>query len=221
MSPITITFSTPTVPGFQWIDSFENLEDEAIEEILLHCRYATVAFEAELLHRHKPIVDLAFDDYCDLIGEQANKIRTSELTATNIKSLCDELDSFLSKDKREHHTLKPAQQYLEFISRVLGRSYALLIFCALGKTVQRLSQVQRAKLMKHMSTHRKVLFCDALEGEALHTRQQRMHLPLYINISTRLNLRQFATSSSASKTPRHPLLVAICRSEVLVLGIIW
>lgn len=161
MSPITITFSTSTVPGFEWIDSFKDLEDKAIEEILVYCRIATAAFEDELSHRRIPKADLAFENYCDMIRNQADIIRTTGLNATHHKSLNYELPPFLSHESK-HHTLEAAKQFLWFVSRVLDRSYSLLIFCALRKTIARLSQVQRAKLIKHMNQDRDLLFCQEL-----------------------------------------------------------
>ena len=166
MSAITITFSTSTVPSFKWIDSFKGLEDKAIEEILVHCRHASAAFEDELSHRRNPKADLAFDDYCGMIRNQADIIRTSGLSDTHYKSLHHELPIFLS-DESKHHTLDTAKKFLWFVSRVLDRSYSLLIFCALKKTVARLSQAQRAKLIKHINQHRDLLYCPELASTNL------------------------------------------------------
>ena len=54
MSPIDITFATPTYPEFSWLDSFKLLKGEEIEKLILVLRGILAAFSAELNDRHTP-----------------------------------------------------------------------------------------------------------------------------------------------------------------------
>ncbi len=80
MSPISITFGTPTNPSFQWYESFKDLADEELEEIVVHCRSATAAFFTELTDRRKPWKNQTLEDYHDMLLENANRINTRSLT---------------------------------------------------------------------------------------------------------------------------------------------
>jgi hypothetical protein len=57
MSPISITFSTPTNPRFQWFDSLKDLIDEELDEIAIYYRSATAAIFTELSDRRNPWKD--------------------------------------------------------------------------------------------------------------------------------------------------------------------
>ena len=191
MSPISITFSTPTVSSCGWIDSFEEFEDEEIEEIILQCRSATAAFEAALSNRRNPSKDIALEGHYDALLENANDINRSGLTEDHEGRLKD-VHSFLidseGNAQTEHHAAKAARQYLWLVSRVTGWSYALLMLCTFGKNkVQRLSEDHRVNLIKHINEHRHSLFCPRLEDKAIKCSldQIRMDLPLYIIISTK------------------------------------
>ncbi|KAL9119550.1 MAG: hypothetical protein Q9187_003895 [Circinaria calcarea] len=157
MSPISITFTTPTVSGLAWTDSFKDLRDEEIEDIIVHCRFATASFEAELSDRCEPRKDRALEDHYDTLFATAKTFNESGLTKEH-NSCLDDLSSSLRESKEDaqnkHHTAKAATQYLWCISRVLGWSYALLIFCALSKSnVQKLPQDHRVKLIKRMNQY--------------------------------------------------------------------
>ncbi|KAL9608875.1 MAG: hypothetical protein Q9167_006311 [Letrouitia subvulpina] len=54
MSPISITFATATNPAFQWLDSFEDLGVNEIEEFILLLCGALATFYAELADRLEP-----------------------------------------------------------------------------------------------------------------------------------------------------------------------
>jgi hypothetical protein len=192
MSPISITFATSTNPELKWIDSFEGLRDEEIEEIIVHCRAATASFFAELCDRRKPWNDRTLENYRDMLLENANRINEKGFTKGHqlhlndlFTSLSDPCDA-----QTERSEAKVARQFLWLISRVIGWSYALLILCTLGKhRVQKLDEDQRVKLIKHISKHRDSLFCRRLEDKAIQDdlHQICMSPPLYTIIFIELS----------------------------------
>lgn len=54
MSPVNITFNTPSVPSFRWYESHERLTIQELNELVMQCRGATAAFSTELNNRHCP-----------------------------------------------------------------------------------------------------------------------------------------------------------------------
>jgi hypothetical protein len=154
MSPISITFGTPTNPSFQWYDSFKGLADEELKEIVIHCRSATAAFFTEFSDRRKPWKDRTLEDYHDMLLENANRINRRGLTDKH-KGYLKNLYPFLADPgdaQIERNETKVARQYLWLVSRVIGWSYALLILCALGKhRLQKLDEDRRVKLVKYIT----------------------------------------------------------------------
>ena len=69
MSPISITFGTPTTK-FQWFDSFKGLTDEELDEIAVHCRSSTAAIFTELSDRRNPWKDRTLEDYHNKLQEK-------------------------------------------------------------------------------------------------------------------------------------------------------
>ena len=192
MSPISITFGTPTNPSFQWYDSFKGLADEELEEIVVHCRSATAAFFTELSDRRKPWKDRTLEEYHDMLLENADRINRRGLTDEH-KGYLKNLYLYLADPgdaQIERNDTKVARQYLWLISKAIGWSYALLILCTLGKhRLQRLDEDRRVKLVKHITQHRDSLFCPKLKDKAIRCElhQIRMNLPLYIVISIELS----------------------------------
>jgi len=217
MSPISITFGTPTNPSFQWYDSFKDLADEELEEIVIHCRSATAAFFTELSDRRKPWKDRTLEDFHDMLLENAIRINRRGLTDEH-EGYLKNLYPFLADPgdaQIERNETKVARQYLWLVSRVIGWSYALLILCALGKhRLQKLDEDRRVKLVKYITQHRDSLFCPKLADKAFRCKLHHIHmnLPLYILISIEpsqmlkwnLPSQGAARSVSATKTKTLP-----------------
>lgn len=184
MSRIDITLATPTHPGTNWLDSLEGLEKEEIEELITILRGALAALSAELTDRREPSTDRALEDYKEKLQKIAKQINKQGLTETHEGDL-DNLKISLAQagsaqvEREESQPSKAGQQYLRFISNVIGWPYALLIFCALGKhKVERINEVQRVKLLKYVAEHRKLLFCRQLEDRAVQFRCQEKRMNL-------------------------------------------
>ena len=80
MSRIDITLATPTHPEFNCLDSFESLEEEEIEGIILILRGALAAFSAELSDRRKPWTDRTLENYKQKLQKTAKQINKEGLT---------------------------------------------------------------------------------------------------------------------------------------------
>ncbi len=89
MSRIYITLTTPTHPEFNWLDSFESLEEEEIERVILILRGALTVFSAELSDRREPSTDRALEYYKKLqkIAKQINKQKLTETHEGDLHSL--------------------------------------------------------------------------------------------------------------------------------------
>ncbi len=192
MSPISITFGTPTNPKFQWFDSFKGLADKELNEMAVQCRGAMAAIFTEISDRREPWKDQTLEDYYEMLLKNANRINKRDLTDEH-KGNLNNLYTYLadpSDAQTERKETKLARQYLWLVSRVTDWSYALLILGALGKhRVQKLDEDRRVKLIKHITQHRDSLFCPKLEDKAVHCNlhQIRKNISLYIIISIELS----------------------------------
>lgn len=173
MSRINITLATPTHPEFNWLDSFESLEEEEIEGIILILRGVLAAFSAELTDRRKPWTDQALENYKEKLQETAKQINEQGLTETYEGHL-DSLKLSLAQagcaqtERKKSKLSKAGRQYLWLISNIIGWPFVLLIICALGKhKMERLDKDQRVKLLKYIANHRESLFCRRLEDRAI------------------------------------------------------
>lgn len=185
MSEISITFGTPANPKFRWVDSFEGLTDEELDEIVVHCRSATAAFFTELSDRRQPRKDFTLEGYYDKLLKDANHINKKGFTEEHAlqlnhlyKSLADPGNA-----QDERNEIKAARHFLWLVSKVIGWPYALLILCTLGKhKMRKLNEDQRVKLIKYITKHRGMLFCPRLKDKAIQCdlHQIRMSLPLCI-----------------------------------------
>jgi len=213
MSPISITFGTPTNPNFQWFDSLKGLADAELDEIAVHCRSATAAIFTELSDRRNPWKDQTLEGYHDMLLETANRINRKGLTNEHELYLND-LYTYLAGPDHARNEIKVVRQFLWLVSRVIGWSYALLILCTLGKhRLQKLDEDRRIKLVKHITQQRDSLFCPILEDKAVrcNLHKIRMNIPLYIVMSIELlqisnwtlHSQEAAKSGSATavKTP--------------------
>ena len=216
MSPISITFDTPTNPRFQWFDSLKDLADEELDEIAVHCRSATAAIFTELSDRRNPWKDQTLEGYHDMLHKIANQINRKGLTNENELYL-NNLHTYLAGPDDARNEIKVVRQFLWLVSRVIGWSYALLILCALGKhRLQKLDEDRRVKLVKHITQHRGSLFCPVLEDKAVrcNLHQIRMTIPPYIVMSIELlqmlkwtlHSQEAAKSGSATAAKTPPLM---------------
>ncbi len=189
MSPISITFATPTNPEFKWLDSLRGLREEEIEEIIIHLHGALAAFFAELTDRNRPWEDSTLKDYCNKLQKKANEINRRGLPEGHKLSLdlLPKSPTALSSVQPDRQDIKIARQFLWLVSRVIGWAFAILILLTLDKTtVLKLNEDQRVKILKHISQHRDSLYCRALEDKATQAQleQTRTSLPLHALIPT-------------------------------------
>lgn len=185
MSPISITFRTPTNPEFKWFNSFEGLTDEELEEIAVHCRSATAAFFTELSDRRTARKDRTVESYHDMLLGNAEGINRKGFTDDH-KLCLNNLYTFLADPvgaQTERDDNKLARQHLWLVSRVMDWSYALLILCALGKNkLHKLNEDQRIKLIKHIAQHPDSLFYPKLKDKAIQCNLHQIYMgpPLFI-----------------------------------------
>ncbi len=168
MPPVGITFRTSSSSKLRWLDSFEDLEDEEIEELILHCRNAAASLDAELLQRRQRLECDTLKNLCDMLLKYADETNQSGFVRGNHD--LDDLYTFVANtDNVERRDAKIARQYLWFMSRVMHCwSYALLILCTFGKNrVIRFNEVMRACLIKHIVRHHVRLFCPVLRAKAI------------------------------------------------------
>lgn len=167
-SNIRITFFTPTKGEFEWTDSLQGLNENEIEELLIHSRSATISLENEISYRRQPREDAILLDYCNALCEDNERIQKEGLTKDQTSRI-EELRSVLFEGREiDRSDSKGTWQFLWLVSRVIGWSHALLILCALGKAkLQRLSEGRRIKLFKYLKHHRKALHCPKLEHKAI------------------------------------------------------
>ncbi len=170
MSPISIPFATATNPGFQWLDSFESLGNEEIEDVIILLRGVIAVCFAVLTDRRKPWSDTKLEDSYDMLQTTAERINNEGFTE-NHELYLDNLHQYLagpSDAQKERNEPKAARQYLRLVSIAVGWSYALLILCALGKwRLQNLDDDQRVKILRYVFEKRGSLFCSRLEDKAV------------------------------------------------------
>lgn len=170
MSPISISFSSPSVPKFAWFESHERLTIPELNELIIQCRGATAAFSTELNDRYGTS---SKDDELQIhyqrleqTAKQINHDGTFKPYEISIHNLCDVLDD-PSGAHAERTPSKLARHFLWLVSRVLGWAHALLIFYALGReTIRKLNEAQRAKIIVYVVKHEDLLFCQPLDNQA-------------------------------------------------------
>lgn len=199
MPPITITLNPPANRSFTLFDSFQDLSDEELSEIVVQCRSATAAFFAELSDRQKPWDDYMLEHHCETIQQHANRINGAGLTTEYTDQLRD-VHTFLadpSDAQAEHKGQTVARHFLWLVSRVMGWSYALLILCALGRNrVQRLDEDQRVKIVKFISKWRGSLYCWELGEKAIEYRLDQICMVIHCIITS-------TKPSQVSQSSRH------------------
>lgn len=182
MCPAHIAFSTPKKPKFTWTDTFEDLENAELEQLIIECRGALHSLEAELAARQNPRVDTKLEDcYARLqekvrtinnMGSLSNKDRASlEEAGTFLEALrSGHIDSSQTRETRRVGAMY--EQLLWLISRVAGPAYALLLICSVARrTVERLNSFQSAILVKRVAR-----YCDSLSSRALEEKANEFSL---------------------------------------------
>jgi len=177
MCPAHITFSTPKKPNFTWLDTFKDVENAELEQLIIECRGALHSLEAELAARQNPRVDNKLKDcYARLqekagtinnIGALSDKDRASlEEARTFLKALrSGHIDSSQTRETRKGGAIY--EQLLWLISKVAGPAYALLLICGVTRrTVERLNTFQSAILVKYIARYYDSLLSRALEEKA-------------------------------------------------------
>ena len=202
MSRINITLASPTHPEFHWLDSFENLEEEDIEETILILRGALAAFSAELSDRREPWTDQALEinkEKLKVTAQHINKQGLTEMHEANLDSLKLPLAQAecAQNERKESKPSKAGKQYLWLVSTVIGWPYVLLIICALGKhKMERMDEDQRVKLLKYTAKHRESLFCRRLEDRAIQCQFQEKCMNFISILSCALNYCSFQSQPS-------------------------
>lgn len=169
MSPVEITFNTPTVPTFAWYESHKRLTNQELNELIIQCRGATAAFCAELNDRYNPTSgDTSQIHYQRLeqAAERINEQGNAEAYANNMQDLYGMLDD-PDDTQTERTPSKLARHFIWLVSRVVGWAHALLILCVLGReTVRKLNEYQRAKIITHVFERQDILYCQSLQDQA-------------------------------------------------------
>jgi hypothetical protein len=177
MCPAHIAFSTPKRLKFTWTDTFEDVENAELEQLIIECRGALHSLEAELAARQNPRVDTTLEDCYARLQKKARTINTMGALSNKDRASLDEARTFLEAlrsglidSSQTRETRKGGaiyEQLLWLISRVTGPAYALLLICSVTKrTVGRLNSFQSAILVKHMARYYDSLSSRALEVEA-------------------------------------------------------
>ncbi|KAI4206076.1 MAG: hypothetical protein LQ346_001319 [Caloplaca aetnensis] len=169
MSPIEITFSTPTVSTFAWYESHKRLTDPELNELVIQCRGATAAFCAELNDRYNLTSGHTSQTHYQRLEQAAERINeqgNAEAYANNMQDLYGMLDD-PGDAQTERTPSKLARHFIWLVSRVVGWAHALLILCVLGReTVRKMNEYQRAKIITHVFEHQDMLYCQSLQDQA-------------------------------------------------------
>ena len=177
MCPAHIAFSTFKRLKFTWTDSFEDVENAELEELIVECRTALHSLEAELAARQNPRVDTKLDDCYAKLQEKARIINSLGALSNKDRASLEEAGTFLQAIRSGHiHSSQTREtrkggavyeQLLWLISRVAGPAYALLLICGVARrTVERLNSFQSAILVKRITQHYDSLSSPALERKA-------------------------------------------------------
>jgi hypothetical protein len=177
MCPAHIAFSTPKKPKFPWTDTFEDVENAELMQLIIECRGALHSLEAELAARQNPRVDTKLEDCYARLQEKARTIKHMGALSNMDRASLEEAGTFLEAlrsgyidSSQTRETRKGGaiyEQLLWLISRVAGPAYALLLICSVTRrTVERLNSFQSTILVKRMARYYNSLSNRALEEKA-------------------------------------------------------
>jgi len=178
MCPVYVAFSTPKKPIFNWTDTFKDIKDPELEELIIECRGALHSLEAELADRQNPQVNTTLNECYTRLE---NTVRTINESGTLdkrdracLKKECTSLEALKSGQIHSSQTRKTRwnggiyEQTLWLTSRIVGPAYALLLICGMTRRiVQRMTSSQSAILVKYMAQNYDSLSSRALEAKAV------------------------------------------------------
>ena len=117
-----------------WLYGLKYLSDNEVRAMMICSRWATIALSVEKMDRISNEGHPDLDTCCGLLSEHAHRIKGADLALAQAQEAqLQDLNRLLRcPNSRRGEAL--VQSYLCFVSMVLGWPYALLIFCALGKS---------------------------------------------------------------------------------------
>ena len=171
ISMTSITLSTSKRSSIQWVYGLEDVTDEEIKELALHCRTAVHALETELIGRGQPQDDQLLKTYCESLQSNAVQIIESGTLIREHRHQLEGKTSFIQvmngNTALNHYELKLARDFVWLISRSLGWPFALLVIWSLGMhKLRKMSDAHRVKILKYISRNRTLLYCDVLDKKA-------------------------------------------------------
>ena len=160
---------------FSWTDTFEDIENAELEQLIIECRFALHSLTAELAARQKPRVDTTLEDCYAKLQEKASVLHTMGALKDKDRASLEEARTSLEalgsghiNSSQTRETRKGGagyEQLLWLISRVACPACALLLICSVTRRiVERLNSSQSAILTKCIAQHS--LSSRALEEKA-------------------------------------------------------
>ena len=145
MFPIMLIFSMPINSSFKWSDSCEDLTEEQLYELILHCHSATAAFFSKLLSWYYLSKNNELDSYYKIIQQCINHIKRGF-----VKDYMPQLHNihkfltYFNDDEAEC-----IKTFLWLILKIINWFYILLILCALNKhKINKLNKDSHIKITK-------------------------------------------------------------------------
>lgn len=97
-----VAFSTPKKLKFTWIDTFENVEDAKLEQLIIECRDVLHSLEAELATWQNPRMNTKLEDCYARLQEKVQTINTMRALSNKDKASLKEGDTFLEALRSDH-----------------------------------------------------------------------------------------------------------------------
>lgn len=177
MSTAHVAFSTPNKSHFAWTDSFEDVGNVELEQLIIECRCALHSLEAELAARQKPRAETNLEDCYRRLQEKVRTIKDLGVLGYKDRASLEEAGIFLetlrvgqidsSQTRKTRKAGAMYQQLLWLVSTVAGPAYSLLLICGLARRhVERLNSLQSAILIKRIAQTSDSLSSPVLEKQA-------------------------------------------------------
>lgn len=177
MCPTHIAFFILKKLKFTWTDTFEDVENAELKQLIIKCRDTLHSLKAELAARQNPWVDTKLEDCYARLQKKAQTIKNMRALSNKNRVSLKKAGTFLKALRSDHinssqtcETCKSGaiyEQLLWLISRVADPAYALLLICSVTRcTVKRLNSFQSAVLVKCMAQYYNSLSNCALEEKA-------------------------------------------------------
>lgn len=177
MLPFSIPCATATGLELSWLEGFEDVRNEEIENAIILLRGMTAACTVELADRSELSSEDIQDAFRHRLHATAKRINKRGFSPDHETYLNNWRGYILeaSDAQKERNENKAARQYLRLLSMAVGWSHALLVLCALGKScLRRLDDNQRVKILRYVSRNRGSLSCSRLEEKAKQFDLERM-----------------------------------------------